>query len=234
MPMLADTVTSARDERERLGERLRRRARPARRPGPRRARSSQSTTNSSPPMRAMVSWRRTVAGEPPAHRHQELVAGLVTEAVVHQLEAVEVDEQHRDCIVVVGLGEPFERVLEPVLRQRAVGEAGQGVVQREATELLGARVAVDGERGEVAGALEDRQLARARVAHGAEEEAEQRRGTRCRRASGWAPTTCPRSPCARQSSLSSARAPSCSMSREHAGLGRAQERLDVARRSCAR
>ena len=38
-------------------------------------------------------------------------------------------------------------------------------MQRETTELLRARVAVDGERGEVAGALEHRQLAR-RAARG--------------------------------------------------------------------
>ena len=58
--------------------------------------------------------------EPAAHRDQELVAGLVTEAVVHELEAVEVDEQHRHHRFVVAVGEPRQRVAEPVLRQRAV------------------------------------------------------------------------------------------------------------------
>ena len=109
----------------------------------------------------------------PAHRDQQLVAGLVPEAVVHQLEPVEVDEQHRDHRVVVGVAEAFERVLEPVLGQRAVGQAGEGVVQREPTQLLGAGIPVDGEGGEVARPFEHTQLTGLGVAHGVEEEAEQ-------------------------------------------------------------
>ena len=97
--------------------------------------------------------------ESPAHRGQELVAGLVAEPVVHQLEAVEVDEEHRDHGVVVAVGEAGERVLEPVLHEGAVGQPGERVVQREVSELLGARVAVDRDRDEVAGPLEHRELA---------------------------------------------------------------------------
>ena len=72
-------------------------------------------------------------------------------------------------------------------------------------------VAVDGQRSEVAGALEDRQLARLRVAHGAQEEGEQAEELG---AVGRADRARPhaRSPCARQSALRSARAPLCSMS----------------------
>ena len=97
--------------------------------------------------------------EPPADRDQQLVAGLVAQPVVHQLEAVEVDEEHRDHGVVVAVGEAGERVLEPVLHERTVGQPGERVVQREVAELLGARVAVDRDRDEVADPLEHRELA---------------------------------------------------------------------------
>ena len=111
-------------------------------------------------------------GESPAHRGQELVAGLVAEPVVHQLEAVEVDEEHRDHGVVVGVGEAGERVLDPVLYECAVGEPGERVVQREMSELLRARVAVDRDGDEVAGPLEHRELLRFGRADVAQEEGE--------------------------------------------------------------
>ncbi len=71
------------------------------------ARSSHSTTNSSPPKRAIVSCARTVAQQATAHRDEQLVAGLVAESVVDELEAVEVDEQHGDHrATVVGEAAP--------------------------------------------------------------------------------------------------------------------------------
>ncbi len=38
--------------------------------------------------------------QPVGHGHEQAVAGRVTEAVVHHLEAVEVEEQHRDALAV--------------------------------------------------------------------------------------------------------------------------------------
>ena len=63
------------------------------------ARSAHSTTNSSPPKRAITLPGRSVLAEPLGDRDHELVADRVPEAVVHDLEVVEVDEQHRDRAV---------------------------------------------------------------------------------------------------------------------------------------
>ncbi len=165
-------------------------------------------------------------GQAAAHRHQQLVAGLVAEAVVDQLEAVEVDEEHGDVGVVVGLGEPVQGVLEAVLRERPVREAGERVVEREAPELLRARVAVDRERGEVAGAFEDRQFARARLAHGAHEEGEQPEELRAvGRADGDGPQAPQPVAEAERVELGS-RALVLDVA-QHARLGGAEERLDV-------
>ena len=81
--------------------------------------------NSSPPSRATVSWRRTgaPAAGPPGG---EVVAGGVPEGVVDPLEAVEVDEEQVD-----GLADPpgpDQLLLDPVLEQPPVGQAGQRVV----------------------------------------------------------------------------------------------------------
>jgi hypothetical protein len=61
-----------------------------------------------------------------------LVAGGVAEAVVDVLEVVEVDEQHRD----VGGADGRQRLLDPLGEQRAVGQAGQPVVERLVDELV--------------------------------------------------------------------------------------------------
>ena len=58
----------------------------------------------------------------------------MAEAVVDLLEAVEVDEQHRER-VARPLG-PRERLVEPVAEQRAVGEPGEAVVERLPGQLL--------------------------------------------------------------------------------------------------
>ena len=69
----------------------------AARPGARRPRTSLSgarTQNSSPPRRTSVSWSRTARCERPRDLAQDLVAGLMAEAVVDALEAVEVEREH--------------------------------------------------------------------------------------------------------------------------------------------
>ena len=65
---------------------------------------------------------------------QQLVAALVAEAVVDDLEAVEVEHEHGDGAAVAG-GER-ERVVDAVDEQRAVRQPGQRVVQRAVLGLL--------------------------------------------------------------------------------------------------
>ena len=63
--------------------------------------------------------------EPAADLRQQLVADLVAERVVHQLEAVQVHEQHpRAAVAAARLR---DRLLEPLLQQVAVRQPGDGV-----------------------------------------------------------------------------------------------------------
>ncbi len=79
-----------------------------------------------------------------AHLLQQLVAGIVAEAVVDELEAVEVDEQEPGSHPFVS-----ERVSQPRQQLAAVGEAGEVVVERAVGEAGLEVVAVDGDGGEV-------------------------------------------------------------------------------------
>ena len=65
---------------------------------------------------------------------QQLVAAIVAEAVVDDLEAVEAEPEHRDGAAVAG-GER-ERVVDAVDEQRAVRQRGQRVVQGAVLGLL--------------------------------------------------------------------------------------------------
>ena len=90
---------------------------------------SESTTNSSPPTRATVSMPRTTACEPLGDHAQDGVAGLVAADVVDALEPVEVDDEQRER-----LGRPLgarERLLDPVVEQRAVRQTGERVAEGE-------------------------------------------------------------------------------------------------------
>ena len=80
-------------------------------------------------------------GEPSAHRDEQLVAGVVAEAVVDDLEAVEVEEEHRHHGPAVT--EAGEGGVEPLDRERTVGQVGERVVEREMTEQLRVRGAVE-------------------------------------------------------------------------------------------
>ena len=62
-------------------------------------------------------------GEPVGHGQEELVARLVAEGVVDELEVVEVDEQHRHRRL-----RPGELLAQRLPQQAPVGEAGQAVV----------------------------------------------------------------------------------------------------------
>ena len=81
----------------------------------------------------MSTARRRVL-QPLAHLGQQLVARGVPERVVDRLEVVEVHEQDRGVLVVARLA--VECVLDAVAEQRAVGEPGDGVVERLVGELL--------------------------------------------------------------------------------------------------
>ncbi len=66
--------------------------------------------------------------EPLGHRDQQGVPGGVAPAVVEDLEAVEVDEQHRHPGTAPG--GPGQGLVQPVGEQGPIGEAGEGVVER--------------------------------------------------------------------------------------------------------
>ena len=90
--------------------------------------------------------------EPSRDRLQQLVADGVPEAVVDDLEAVEVEEQHRRAALgVVALGAP-DRLVEAVDEQHAVREAGERVVQRVVLQAALGLAAV----GDVGGGADDR------------------------------------------------------------------------------
>ena len=112
--------------------------------------SSISITNSSPPkrasvfappsvsaltMRVTVSSCRTALASRSANAHQQLVAGGVSEAVVDVLEAIEVDEEHREA--VLRMSRPSRhRALEPFHEQHAVGQQGQRIVDGVVNQAL--------------------------------------------------------------------------------------------------
>ena len=91
------------------------------------------------------------AVEPLGDGLQELVADGVSERVVDQLEAVEVEEEDGCAALRPAAARAAQRLLEPVEEQRAVREAGQRVVQRAVAEALD-RAAVVGRVAD--GALE--------------------------------------------------------------------------------
>ena len=77
---------------------------------------------------------RMRAGE----RSQDDVTGSVAVGVVDDREAVDVDDQDREPGGLAG-GEPGQRALDPVVEERAVGQAGQRVVHGRVVEgLVGA------------------------------------------------------------------------------------------------
>jgi hypothetical protein len=80
------------------------------------------------------------AGQPLGDVAEELVACVVAEAVVDHLEVVQIDEEQADGLLPLP-----ERVLQPVLEQGPVRQAGQRVVER----LLGQPLLVQRPLGDV-------------------------------------------------------------------------------------
>jgi len=66
---------------------------------------------------------------------QERVASVVTQRVVDVFEAVEVEEQDAEHVLVSPSGE--ERLAQPVAEEAPVGKAGQGVMERLVLERVG-------------------------------------------------------------------------------------------------
>ena len=69
-----------------------------------------------------------------AHLDQELVTALVSEAVVDDLESVAVEEEHGVSVVRIHV-RALDGAVDLLGEAAAVGEAGQSIVERVATEL---------------------------------------------------------------------------------------------------
>ena len=72
--------------------------------------------------------------EPRGHCTQQFVADAMAERVVDALEVVDVDEQRRDRRLAADGA--CEHLLDAIEYQRAVGQAGQGVVRSQERQLL--------------------------------------------------------------------------------------------------
>jgi hypothetical protein len=87
---------------------------------------SQTTTNSSPLRRDRVAGGQDVL-QAARKLHQDTIAGGVTERVVDELEAIEVQQEHRHIGAVApasGKGK-----VEAIECQRAIRQSGQRIVQ---------------------------------------------------------------------------------------------------------
>ncbi len=93
---------------------------------------------------------------------QDEVAGVVAQRVVHDLEAVEVEEEHRHVALLAPRG--HDRLVQAVLHEAAVGQARERIVVRHVVDgALGVQALGDvlhqrGEAGDVAGAVDDRRV----------------------------------------------------------------------------
>ncbi len=96
--------------------------------------SSSRSVNSSPESRATVSFGPQRRFEPARDLLQQLVAARVAEAVVDDLEAVQVQEQHRRAGLRVAALGAADRLVQAVQEQHAVRQAGERVVERVVLE----------------------------------------------------------------------------------------------------
>ena len=93
---------------------------------------TRNTTNSSPPKRATVSVARTMRRSRSATEVSSAVADRMAERIVDLLELVEIDEQHG---AAVERARRAQRVLELVVEEGAVRQAGDGVEARHVVDL---------------------------------------------------------------------------------------------------
>ena len=94
-----------------------------------------------------------VGAQPRRDRAQQGVAGVVAEAVVDQLEVVEVEEEDPDRRA--GDGRALQRVVERVDEAEAVGQAGEGVVEDAVAQRLVGGVALERVGEDVGGGLQE-------------------------------------------------------------------------------
>lgn len=92
--------------------------------------------------------------QPARDTDQNLVAGLVAEHVVHGLESIEVQEQHRDRSSLPA--RTCDRVLQLLDEQRPVRQSGERIVERLMLKLVPALLQPLGHR--VEGASHSREL----------------------------------------------------------------------------
>ena len=173
-------------------------------------RSSHSTVNSSPPKRATVSPGRITDSSLRATVDEQLVAGIVAQAVVDVLEAVEVEEHHADARLRALATR--DRLTQPVEEQQTVREPGERVVHRLVREPLLERLALDRDRRELREQEEDLPVlvvGKARLGREHVERAEH--GAAVAREIGidhdaWSPCACAMSRCsAQRSSIATSR-----------------------------
>jgi hypothetical protein len=105
-----------------------------------RSRSASSRRNSSPPCRATMSVSRVHPRRRSASCCRELVARMMSERVVHELEVVEIEVEHSDTEVVSARAS--DRGVEHLLEERPIGQAGELVVIRQERHLLLGSLAV--------------------------------------------------------------------------------------------
>ena len=74
--------------------------------------------------------------EPARHRDQQLVADQVAEAVVDDLEAIEIEIEHREPAAAAPLLELVEPAPEPLDEHRAVAQPGQRIEEADAAQPL--------------------------------------------------------------------------------------------------
>ena len=72
------------------------------------------------------------SAQPIGHHLQELVAGRMTQRVVDGLEVVEIENVRGHDLAAPDAG---QRMLQPLVQKHAVGQPGQGVVQRHVRDL---------------------------------------------------------------------------------------------------
>ena len=117
--------------------------------------------NSSPLSRATRVVRAQRRFQPARDRLQQLVADRVAERVVDDLEAVEVEEQHRGAALGVMALRAADRLVEAVDEQHPVRQPGERVVQRVVLQAPLGLAAV----GDVGDAADDPGRPAALVAH---------------------------------------------------------------------
>ena len=79
--------------------------------------------------------RAARALQPARDLDEQLIAGTVTERIVHHLEPVEVEEEDREPAAAAAL-RPLQRHPQPLHEQGAVGQPGERVVERRVPQLL--------------------------------------------------------------------------------------------------